>query len=251
VKREHPLRSGFLTPITEQPAYYSGLPFCGGLLLSALMKFNSWARLPEIDAVLERVARWSLTDVWRPPASILSKGGSPRRRAERVCISSHLRLIRHEFERTGDPPFLAVPLECVLAGFGGSARPFGTRETCLIRSYLPWYLELLSSAGKPTAEPGFEVSAPGSQVLVPSGCKARVYFSVPNSGVTPATAVRLSFQPRLDSSAAPPGRSSGGDSTQRKSGTVLRTPANPADQSDLWLQPDCLRALGRNLPAAR
>ena len=56
---EHPLRSGFLAPITESPAYYSGSTFCSGLLPSALLKFNSWARQPEIDAMLQRVAQWT------------------------------------------------------------------------------------------------------------------------------------------------------------------------------------------------
>lgn len=201
-KWEHPVRSGFLAPITEQPAYYSGSPFCGGLLPSALLQFNSRAHLPEIDALLERVARSTLTDMWRPPALIVSKGGPPRRRAEPQLISSHLRLMRHEFERTGDPLFLAVPLESVLAGFEDKARPIGTRETGLIFNFLPWYLELLSNAGNPSAERGFEVSAPGSQVLMTPGGKARACFAVRNRGPEAVKGLRVSFQPRLDFSAA-------------------------------------------------
>lgn len=200
-KWEHPVRSGFLAPITEQPAYYSGSPFCGGLLPSALLKFNSWARLPEIDALLERVARWTLTDMWRPPALIVSKGGPPGRRAGPQLISSHLRLMRQEFERTGDPLFLAVPLESVRAGFEEQAEPFGTRETGLVFNYLPWYVELLSKAGKPATEPGLEVSTPGSEVLLTPGGKARACFTAWNRGPDAVTGLRVSFQPRLDFSA--------------------------------------------------
>ena len=45
LKWEHPVRGGFLAPITESPAYYSGSSFCGGLLPAALLQFNGWARL--------------------------------------------------------------------------------------------------------------------------------------------------------------------------------------------------------------
>ena len=84
LKWEHPVRGGFLAPITEAPAYYSGSSFCGGVLTAALLQFNGWARLPEIDAVLDRAARWTLTDVWQPGGGIMSKGGSATPRQFRL-----------------------------------------------------------------------------------------------------------------------------------------------------------------------
>ena len=39
-------------------------------ITAGLLKFNSWAHVPEVDQMLERVAIWTLTDVWEPPAVI-------------------------------------------------------------------------------------------------------------------------------------------------------------------------------------
>ena len=164
---EHPQRSGFLAPITESPAYYSGGPFCGGLLSASVLKFNSWARLPEIDQMLERVAVWTLTDVWEPPAVIQSKGGSPRMGDDPKNISSHLRLMAHQYERTHDPFFLAVPLRSVVDGFGESGENFGTRETGLVYNYLPWFLQTLAASGTPRGRPRVRPEASRRRVWPP------------------------------------------------------------------------------------
>jgi hypothetical protein len=191
-KWEHPVHSGFLAPITEQPAYYSGSTFCGGLLPSGLLKFNGWARLPEIDAMLERVARWTLTEMWRPPAGIMSKGGSPRRKAEPDNIATHLRLMREMYLRTRDPLFLAVPRESIAAGFG-PGKTFGTRATGLVFNYVPWYLSMLSELGDP--RPAHPAPKPENEsVQIQRGAAARICFDLRAE----ASEMRTSFQPRLD-----------------------------------------------------
>ena len=59
--------------------------------------------------MLVRVAQWTLTDTWHPPAEICSKGGSPREHGSPMHITSHSRLMSYVFARTGDPLFLVVP----------------------------------------------------------------------------------------------------------------------------------------------
>ncbi len=186
-KWEHPVHGGFLAPITEQPAYYSGSGFNSGLIEAGLIKFNSWADLPEIDAMLERDARFLLTEMWRPPAGIMSKGGSPRRSAEARHVSSHLRLLRAEYLRTQDPLFLAVPYEMVVEGFGANARDFGPRDTGLVFNYLPWYLSLLDFLGDPKPDPQLKMSANGTACV-----------SIHNAGTEAVDHLRVSYQPRLD-----------------------------------------------------
>ena len=198
LKWEHPVRSGFLAPITESPAFYSGSPFCGGLLPSALMKFNSWANLPEIDDMLQRVAQWTLTDVWRPPANIQSKGGSPRQQGEALHIASHLRLMSYVFAHTKDPCFLVVPQKSLLAGFGDQPELFGTRTTGLVFNYLPWFLQTLSENGDPQSEPWLEVRAQSDQFTVTKGGAVRICFTVRNDGNRPVMNLRASFRSRLD-----------------------------------------------------
>jgi hypothetical protein len=188
-KWEHPVRGGFLAPITEQPAFYSGSPFNGGLLTSALLKFNGWAKLPEIDEMNERTARWLLTDMWRP-TGIMSKGGSPRRTASPGHISSHMRLLRRVYERTHDPLFLAVPRELMVAGFGEKAKDIKTRDTGLVFNYLPWFMDLLETEGRPAPDPEFLVTA---RSTAPRAC-----FELSNTGDAPITDLRVSFQARLD-----------------------------------------------------
>ena len=70
--------------------------------------------------------------MWRPPANIYTKGGSPRRGGDGQQIASHLRLMDYMFLRSGDPVFLVVPRECVVRGFGENARSIGTRSTGLV-----------------------------------------------------------------------------------------------------------------------
>ncbi len=197
-KWEHPVRSGFLAPITEQPAFISGSPFCAGILFSPLMKFNSWAALPELDALLERIARWTLTDMWRPPAGIMSKGGSPRRGATAQNISSELRLMRQEYLRTKDPLFLVVPREAVVAGFSGGGKEFGTRSTGLVFNYVPWFLGLLNEVGRPRPADELQVKAASETIRVVRGGTAEACFAVENKGDRDVIGIRASFQPRLD-----------------------------------------------------
>jgi hypothetical protein len=186
-KWEHPVHSGFLAPITEQPAYYSGSGFNSGLIEAGLMKFNSWADLPEIDSMLERDARFLLTEMWRPPAGIMSKGGSPRRSAEARHVSSHLRLLRAEYLRTKDPLFLAVPREMLVDGFGAKAREFGPRDTGLVFNYLPWYLSMLRDLGDPQPDAQLQMTPKGNACI-----------SIHNAGAEAVEHLRVSYQPRLD-----------------------------------------------------
>lgn len=187
LKWEHPVRSGFLAPITEQPAYYSGAPFCGGILPGALLKFNRWARDPEIDRLLERIARWTLSDMWRPPAGIMSKGGSPSRTSSPQHIASHARLLRWAWERTHDPLFLVSPRAAVAAGFGAGTRGFGTRDTGLVFNNVPWLLSSIAAAGNPQPDQELTVTADSS-----------ASFTLRNTGTQPITDLDVSFQPRLD-----------------------------------------------------
>jgi hypothetical protein len=187
MKWEHPVHSGFLAPITEQPAYYSGSGFNSGLIEAGLMKFNSWADLPEIDALLERNARFLLTELWRPPAGIMSKGGSTSRNASAVHVSSHLRSFRLEYLRTGDPLFLTAPRDMVVAGYGAKAKEFGSRSTGLVYNYLPWYLSMLHDLGSPEPDPQVQITP-----------KDRSCLSIRNNGTEPIDRLRISFQPRLD-----------------------------------------------------
>ncbi len=186
-KWQHPIHGGFLAPITEQPAYYSGSGFNSGVIEAGLMKFNSWADLPEIETMLERDARFLLTEMWSPPGGIMSKGGSPRRSAEARHVASHLRLFRTEYLRTHDPIFLAPPREMLVAGFGAKAKEFGPRDTGLVFNYLPWYVAMLKDLGDPQPDAQLQITVKGNACA-----------SIRNSGSDAVENLRMSYQPRLD-----------------------------------------------------
>jgi hypothetical protein len=188
-KWEHPIHSGFLAPITEQPAFYSGSTFNGGLITSALLKFNGWAKLPEIDEMQERVARWLLTEMWKPEG-IMSKGGSPRRTGSPGHISSHMRMLRSVYLKTQDPLFLAIPRELMMAGFADKERDIKTRDTGLVYNYLPWFMEMLEEEGRPAPDAQFLIEGKSS---LPQAC-----FEMSNQGTTAITDLRATFQARLD-----------------------------------------------------
>jgi hypothetical protein len=198
IKWEHPLRSGFLAPITESPAYYSGSTFCSGILPSALLKFNSWAQQPDIDVMLERVARWTLTDMWRPPANIYTKGGSPRRGGDGQQIASHLRLMDYMFSRSGDPVFLVVPRECIVRGFGENAKTIGTRSTGLVLNNVPWFVSTLLNNGDPQPDRQLKVEAISPEVSVSRGDEVSVVIRLKNDGPAPISDLRASFHSRVD-----------------------------------------------------
>jgi hypothetical protein len=195
---EHPERSGFLAHITESPAYYSGSPFCGGLLPTALIKFNQWAKLPEIEAALERVAQWTLTDVWRPPGGLQSKGGSPRTRGDPRHIASYGPLLAHVYTRTRDPFYLVVPRALAASGFGETAADFGTRATGLVFNYLPRLLALLDTAGRPEPEPRFELIMPTNPIPVLKGHPVQLVCTLRNTGANAVEHLHASFHSRLD-----------------------------------------------------
>jgi hypothetical protein len=206
LKWEHPVRGGFLAPITEAPAYYSGSPFCSGLLTAALLQFNGWARLPEIDAALDRAARWTLTDVWEPGGRIATKGGYPRsdKSGSAQSIASHMRLMHHQYQRTRDPLFLALPHESMEAGFGAGAKSFGTRSTGLVFNYLPWFFATLKDAGHPRPDEEV-VLTPSSPLEMQKGAGTPACLVMRNAGSTALTGIRGSFQPRLDYRVVEPG----------------------------------------------
>ena len=196
MKWEDPLRGGFAAPLTEKPAFSTGSPFCAGLMFSALMKFNSWARLPELDAMLERTARHLLTDMWRPEG-ILFKGASSGN-GRPFEIVSHSRLMASVFARTGDPLFLAVPRELIAKAFGEAGATWGTRTTGLVYNYLPWFLTTLVANGDPQPESGLSAVVRQTTLAATRGEKIRASVLLKNSGATPVTNLRASFQPRLD-----------------------------------------------------
>ena len=137
----------------------------------------------------ERVARWLLTEMWKPEG-IMSKGGSPRRTASPGHISSHLRLLRSVYLKTRDPLFLAVPRELMIAGFGDRERDIKTRDTGLVYNYLPWFMQMLEEEGRPAPDPQFRITAKSS---LPQAC-----FELSNTGTTAITDLRVTFQARLD-----------------------------------------------------
>lgn len=202
LKWEHPIRSGWLGPITESPAYYSGSPFCSGLLPSALIKFNSWAGRPDIDAMLLRVARWTLTDVWRPNGGIQHKGGSPREEAGAEHIASHGRLMEYAFARTQDPLFLVVPRESVVLGFT-ERQTIGTRATGLVFNHLPPFFAALAANGDPQPDPQLQLTISDKEIEMSRGGGARINCKLTNTGNEPVTNVRLSLQSRLDFATTP------------------------------------------------
>ena len=206
LKWEHPVRGGFLSPPIETPAYYSSVPFNGGLLTAALLQFNGWARSPELDTALDRAARLVLTDVWQPGGGIMSKGGAPHRAsaASAQNISTHLRLMDYQYRRTQDPLFLAVPYASMVSGFGAGAKNFGTRSTGLVFNYLPWFFGTLRAAGDPRPDRELSLPAP-SPLEVRKGATASACLVMRNEGSSPITGLRGSFQPRLDYRLTSPG----------------------------------------------
>src|SRR5262249_26281836 len=159
-----------------------GSPFCGGLISAGLLKFDSWAHLPELDPLFERVALWTLTDVWEPPAVIQNKGGSPRMGRDPQNISSHLRLMAREFQRTGPLISLPIPRRSILEGFGRDDRSFGTRDTGLVFNYLPWFLRTLGAIGNPQEDPELELKAARAQLSAARGEEYPVTFILTNLG---------------------------------------------------------------------
>ena len=203
-KWEHPVRGGFLAPITESPAYYSGSSFNNGLVSAGLLKFNQWARLPEIDALLERFARWTLTDVWISPLGLATKGGSPHKGGNAQFISIHARMMAHVYERTKDPLFLVVPSRLTSAGFDPKAKPIpGTRSVGMVYNYLPWLISAVRRHGNPEPEPQFEVVVSSPVVTLSPGASTRVGFIVKNTGAQPIDDLQASFRSRLDVTIAP------------------------------------------------
>lgn len=195
LKWEHPRRSGWLAPITEWPAYYSGSSFCSGLLPTGLIKFNSWAMLPEIDAMLERVARWTLTDVWREPYNIVSKGGSPRAKATPWNIVTHGRLMSYCFGRTGDPLYLVVPLKMLdhMEHYSG-----GTRGTGRVFNHLPPLFAAMQQEGSPQLDPHCQIELEQSSIPMALGETKRVRASITNTGDAAITGLRMSLHSRND-----------------------------------------------------
>jgi hypothetical protein len=189
---ENPERGGHMNSITEKPAYYSGSPFCSGLLAAGLMKFNGWARNGEVTAMLERMARWVLTDMWRPNGIFNKGGGSPYA----GNISTHLPLMRAMYEKTRDPLFIALPYALTVAGYGEGARGFGTRSTGLVFNYLPPFAAMLNEFGHPEPDTAFTISA--DDVTVNRGRRFLVTYAIRNGGRDEIKEIDVSFQPRLD-----------------------------------------------------
>jgi hypothetical protein len=200
LKWEHPIRSGFLARIFETPAFYSGCPFDNGVISAGLIKFNEWAKQPEIDAMLVRFAQWTLTDTWMSPLGLASKGGSPRKGGGSAQhIGNQGRLMSYAYGVTHDPFYVAVPSRLTVAGFGAGAKPiFGTRSTGLVYNYLPWLLATLHEQGDPQPEPQIEVIAPREALAVASGARVVANIKLRNTGSQPIEDLRMSLHSRRD-----------------------------------------------------
>lgn len=199
MKWEHPTLSGFMAPITEAPGFYAGSPGVGaGTIHAGLMKFNSWANLPQIGQMLERTARWTLTFPWRPPAVIIGKAPVKGAQGTALRMLENLRLMHYAYEKTGDPVFLAVPRKSLEAAFLPEISSIPTRTTGLVYNYMPWFLTTLHKSGNPEAETELEVEADIADLQVERGGKVSVTFRVRNRGATPVESAKFSIQPRLD-----------------------------------------------------
>jgi hypothetical protein len=210
IKWEHPVLSGFLAPITEAPAFYAGSPGVGGGTIHAgLIKFNSWAKLPEIDQMLERVARWTVTFPWRPPANIIAKAPVKGERGGAMSMSENLRVMHYAFAKTGDPVFLAVPRKSVMQAFVTDSPVVRTRSTGRVYNYLPWFLTTLHKNGNPETDENLHVEVDSAEVTIPKGQRTQIVFRVRNSGTSAVENARFSFQPRLDLRIIPLGSSDG------------------------------------------
>jgi hypothetical protein len=172
------------------------------MLPAGLIKFNSWAQLPEVDQMLERVARWTLTEVWRPPGGILHKGGSLTRGVNPFHIANQGRLMAYMYERTRDPLYLAVPQDLIAKAFEQQVASFGTRSTGLVFNHLPWFLAALSAHGNPRPDSKLQVSAGPSDVPMIRGASTRINVAIKNTGTNTVKDLRISFHPRFDFSAA-------------------------------------------------
>ncbi|MGP8243961.1 MAG: hypothetical protein ACLQVN_05525 [Bryobacteraceae bacterium] len=208
---EYPVHSGFPAIITEAAEYYGGSGYNSGLLSAALLKFNSWAKQPEIDAMLERFGRHMLTEEFGSGPDGIRHKNDPSRAPDPLCIVSHLRLMRAEYQRTGDPLFLAVPREMLVAALaredawkfdyqekrGDPDRGAGLRNSGLVFKNVPWFLAMLREQGNP--RPGsMEVHPVRETVEMSKGGAASACFAVKNTSASPIQEIRMSFQPRLD-----------------------------------------------------
>ncbi|MGH9627812.1 MAG: hypothetical protein ACRD7E_05670, partial [Bryobacteraceae bacterium] len=197
LKWEHPTLSGLMAPITEGPAYYAGSPGVGaGTVHAGLMKFNSWARLPEMDGLLERLARWTLTFQWRPPDGLVAKATYRGAPADARHMGENMRVMSFAYGLTQDPVFLAVPFLSLKKAFVDQPQRIPTRSTGRIYNYVPWFLATLQRSSNPELDKELAVAA--EHVTIPKGRMAEVVIRVRNTGRSPVTGLRFSFQPRLD-----------------------------------------------------
>jgi hypothetical protein len=203
LKWEHPTLSGLMAPIIEAPGFYTGSPGVGaGTVHAGLIKFNRWARLPELDLLLERLARWTLTVPWRPPAGLVPKATYRGAPADARNMGENMRLMAYAYRLTEDPVFLAAPLRSLKEAFGTNAEPIKTRNTGRIYNYVPWFLTTLERAGNPDFDDTLEVSVVSREMEARRGDTVRVTVRVHNHGRSPVSNLRASFSPRLDVQAA-------------------------------------------------
>ncbi|MPY90785.1 MAG: hypothetical protein GEU99_23090 [Luteitalea sp.] len=207
LKWEHPILSGLLAHVIEAPGFYTGSPGVGaGTVHAGLIKFNTWAKLPELDGLLERLARWTLTFPWRPPAGLVAKApyrGAPARARN---MGENMRLMAYAYDLTKDPVFLAVPVKSLVDAFVTNTEPIRTRATGRIYNYVPWFLAALETAGNPELDDTLEVSVESDEIEASRGDTVKVTFRVRNRGASPVSNLRASFSPRLDLRAAAAGK---------------------------------------------
>ncbi|MGH8246354.1 MAG: hypothetical protein ACREUU_07965 [Gammaproteobacteria bacterium] len=173
-----------------------------------MIKFNRWAKLPEIDRMLERAARWTLTFPWRPPGILIAKAPVKGAPGSALAICQNLRLMHYAFAKSGDPLFLAAPRKSLEEAFRSHTLRIATRSTGTVYNYLPWFLTTLKNNGNPEFETALEVATDGAGMQVARGQRASVTLRIRNRGATAVESATFSFQPRLDfrvtASSAPP-----------------------------------------------
>jgi hypothetical protein len=148
--------------------------------------------------MLERVARWTLTFHWRPPAGLISKAPFRGARAAATAMGENMRLMSHAYRTTQDPVFLAVPFRSLMESFVSKPQSIQTRSTGRIYNYVPSFLYTLKEAGNPAFDSEIEVIGTAEEVKVARGGAATVTLRVRNHGRSPISGLRISFQPRLD-----------------------------------------------------
>ena len=184
-KWEHPIHSGFLAPITEQPAFYSGSTFNGGLITVRAAEVQ---RLGETAGDRRHAgARGALAahrNVEARGHHVEGRLAAPQRIAR-----AHLEPHAAAAQRLSADARSAIPGRAARTDDGRfratRRRDIKTRDTGLVFNYLPWFMQMLEEEGNPAPDPQFRITAKSA---LPQAC-----FEMSNTGTTPITDLRATF----------------------------------------------------------